>query len=70
MNNTKHCPGFEQFRKLTSFICRCPGCGTEMEIFSDELSRPRLCPQCREQVDFQQCAWHASGGETGTTPER
>lgn len=62
MTTPQHCPGFERFRKLTSFYCRCAKCGAEAEIFSDEFDRPHHCRQCHEPIDFQQCAWHAGSG--------
>ena len=39
-----HCPGFENFRKLSAFTCNCPECGKEIEIFSDEFDRPTNVP--------------------------
>jgi len=62
MTTPQHCPGFEKFRKLTSFYCRCGKCGAESEIFSDEFDRPHTCHQCREPI-FQQCAWHAGSSD-------
>ena len=29
-----YCPGFEQFKNLKSFVCRCPDYGKERKIFS------------------------------------
>lgn len=65
MTTPMHCPGFERLRNLTSFICRCGKCGAEAEIFSDEFDRTNTCRECREPIDFQKCAWHASGGNMG-----
>lgn len=62
MTSPLHCPGFERFRNLSSFLCRCPKCGAEAEIFSDEFDRPHTCRQCRQPIDFTRCAWHATGG--------
>jgi len=33
------CPGFERFKKLSSLILKCPNCGKEKEIFSDEFDK-------------------------------
>ncbi len=55
MSTPVHCPGFEANKNLSSFICKCPKCGKEKEIFSDEFDRPHTCPQCKEQIDFSQC---------------
>jgi hypothetical protein len=67
--NTKplsHCPGFERFRDLQSFLCRCHRCGTEVEIFSDEFDRPHTCKGCHEQIDFTECKY--DGGGTDPSP--
>jgi hypothetical protein len=39
MTTPQHCPGYEQFKHLKSFTCKCPGCGEEKEIFSDEFEK-------------------------------
>ena len=44
MSTPQHCPGFEQFKGLKSFICKCPTCGKKVEIFSDEFDKPHKCP--------------------------
>ena len=51
----QHCPGFEQFKSLKSFVCKCPKCGKEAEIFSDEFDKPHNCKGCNEPIDFNQC---------------
>lgn len=61
MTTPMHCPGFETFRELASFLCRCPGCGKEVEIFSDEFNREHHCPTCKRLIDFSKCAWQAGG---------
>ncbi len=65
MTTPLHCPGFEKFRNLASFLCRCPECGKEMEIFSDEFTREHHCANCKKPIDFTRCAWQA-GGEDRT----
>ena len=52
----KHCPGFESNKNLQSFTCKCPKCGKEAEIFSDEFDRPHKCKGCKEPIDFSQCS--------------
>ena len=37
MTTPQHCPGFEAFRNLKSFQCKCPQCGASKEVFSDEF---------------------------------
>ncbi len=38
MSTPRHCPGFEQFRNLKSFLCDCPNCGKEMSTqTSDQI---------------------------------
>ena len=64
MTTPQHCPGFEQYKNLTSLICKCPACGQEIEIFSDEFDRKHKCPGCKQEVDFTKCQFHASGEDT------
>lgn len=55
MSIPKHCPGFNDLKNLKSFICKCPNCGTEKEIFSDEFNRPHICKGCGKEIDFSKC---------------
>lgn len=55
MNTPQHCPGFEQFKNLKSFECKCPQCGAAKEIFSDEFDKAHKCDQCGQPIDFTQC---------------
>jgi uncharacterized protein (DUF983 family) len=64
MTTPQHCPGHEQFKNLSSFYCRCPNCGKEHEIFSDELSRKHTCKSCGRDIDFSKCELYASGRDT------
>lgn len=41
------CPGSDG-RFITANDVRCPGCGTMVELFSDEMRRK--CPKCGERV--------------------
>jgi len=56
-----HCPGFESLKTLSSFICRCPECGKEREIFSDEFDREHVCKGCGKKIDFSRCKLEATG---------
>jgi hypothetical protein len=56
MSNPTHCPGFEQFKSLKSFTCKCPACGAEKEIFSDEFDKPHVCAKCKAPIDFSKCS--------------
>lgn len=56
MTTPQHCPGFEQFKNLASFNCKCPNCGKEVEIFSDEFDKTHKCGGCGNDIDFTQCA--------------
>ena len=56
----QHCPGFEQYKNLKSFMCKCPECEEEVEIFSDEFDKTHICKACGKQIDFSQCT--LSGG--------
>ena len=55
MSTPQHCPGFEQLKHLKSFVCKCPSCGREKEIFSDEFEKTHLCGGCGKEIDFSQC---------------
>jgi endogenous inhibitor of DNA gyrase (YacG/DUF329 family) len=59
-----HCPGFQELRNLKSFACKCPNCGKEMEIFSDEFNRPHHCTGCGKPIDFNQCSIEAFGSDS------
>ena len=56
-----HCPGFESFRNLEAFTCKCPECGAEKEIFSDEFDKTHKCDSCGKPIDFTQCSIEAAG---------
>ncbi len=45
------CPGQSE-RNLKVIVCRCPKCGYEVEIFSDEDYTN--CPSCKEIVRKQE----------------
>lgn len=55
----QHCPGFEANKNLQSFMCKCPECGEEVEIFSDEFDRSHTCKGCGKPIDFTQCTLDA-----------
>jgi uncharacterized protein (DUF983 family) len=55
VSTPQHCPGFEQFKHLQSFICKCPNCEKEKEIFSDEFDRKHTCKGCGKEIDFTRC---------------
>ena len=63
MTTPRHCPGFESFRNLKSFACRCPSCGKEKEIFSDEFDRKHVCAGCGKEIDFTKCSLEGAGSE-------
>lgn len=58
----QHCPGFQSFKNLKSFMCACPECGEEKEIFSDEFDRTHTCKKCNAQIDFNQCKLEGQAG--------
>ncbi|MGC8658560.1 MAG: hypothetical protein ACP5U1_05745 [Desulfomonilaceae bacterium] len=60
MNTPMHCPGFEANKSLSSFTCKCPNCGTEKEIFSDEFDRTHTCKNCKQPIDFSKCTIESS----------
>jgi DNA-directed RNA polymerase subunit RPC12/RpoP len=63
MTTPQHCPGFEQFKGLSSFVCKCPECGASKEIFSDEFDREHTCPECGKKIDFTQCSLEGSASK-------
>jgi hypothetical protein len=66
MSTPKHCPGFEQFKGLKSFTCKCPNCAKEVEIFSDEFDKKHICRGCHQEIDFTKCT--LIGGASDTSP--
>lgn len=61
MTTPQHCPGFEDFKNLTSFYCKCPHCAREVEIFSDEFDRKHICRGCHQEINFTQCELYGAG---------
>jgi uncharacterized protein (DUF983 family) len=59
MTTPQHCPGFQQFKNLKSFTCKCPKCNAVKEIFSDEFNKTHKCSKCGEEIDFTSCAYEA-----------
>jgi uncharacterized protein (DUF983 family) len=59
MSTPQHCPGFENFKALKSFTCKCHKCGESKEIFSDEFEKPHKCGKCGEEIDFTTCSYEA-----------
>jgi uncharacterized protein (DUF983 family) len=57
----QHCPGFESLKNLQSFSCKCPNCGGEKEIFSDEFDKIHVCGKCGKEIDFTRCSIDAAG---------
>jgi uncharacterized protein (DUF983 family) len=61
MTTPRHCPGFQDFKNLKAFICKCPKCGKERETFSDEFDRKHVCSGCGKEIDFTKCTLEAAG---------
>lgn len=55
MTTPQHCPGFESHKHLKSFVCKCPQCGAQKEVFSDEFEKEHRCSECGQPIDFTQC---------------
>jgi len=66
MSTPEHCPGFEQFKNLKSFVCQCPNCGKETDIFSDEFNKRHICKGCNQEIDFTKCTLRA--GASAASP--
>ena len=54
MSNT-HCPGFESNKTLSEIKIKCPDCGKELEVFSDEADKKVKCPGCETMLDPAAC---------------
>ncbi len=55
VSTPQHCPGYNDFKNLKAFTCKCNNCGQEKEIFSDEFDRPHTCSGCGEAINFAEC---------------
>ena len=64
MTTPQHCPGFQQFKNLRSFNCKCANCGKEIEIFSDEFDKKHRCKQCGQEIDFTKCQLYQDGKDS------
>ena len=51
----QHCPGFESNKSLAEVKVKCPECGKEFEVFSDEIEKKAKCPECGASVDAKTC---------------
>ncbi|OQY57649.1 MAG: hypothetical protein B6245_15985 [Desulfobacteraceae bacterium 4572_88] len=47
-NDHLKCPGLEHTLSVIPEMCSCPGCGNDVEIWSDE--KKRTCPNCNAVV--------------------
>jgi len=61
VSTPQHCPGYADFKNLKSFTCKCPKCGVEKEIFSDEFDREHTCGSCGEPIEFSECQVSGEG---------
>jgi DNA-directed RNA polymerase subunit RPC12/RpoP len=64
MYTPRHCPGYEAYKKLDSFRCKCANCAAEKEIFSDEFDKQHNCSNCGERIDFTRCEHYAGARRT------
>ncbi len=51
----QHCPGFESNKTLGEVKVKCPDCGVEFEVFSDEVEKTVKCTGCGAAVDPKAC---------------
>jgi len=65
MTTPLHCPGLQDLKNLKSFVCKCPNCGKEKEIFSDEFNREHICSGCHQPIDFTKCSIESGAGTSG-----
>ncbi len=55
MSDQQHCPGFESNKSLSEVKIKCPECGAEFDIFSDEADKSVKCSACGANVDAKAC---------------
>jgi len=65
MSTPMHCPGYQELKNLKSFVCKCPECGKEKEIFSDEVNRSHTCSGCGKDIDFTKCSLEGQAATPG-----
>jgi ribosomal protein S27E len=51
----QHCPGFESNKTLNAVKVKCPECGKEVELFSDEMEKNAKCSACKATFDPKTC---------------
>lgn len=54
MTEQQHCPGFENNKSLSEVKVKCPECGAEKTIFSDEMDKNTKCDDCSVSFAPQQ----------------
>ena len=52
----QHCPGFESNKALNEVKIKCPTCGKEWEVFSDEVKKDAKCSACGATFDPKTCS--------------
>ena len=65
MTTPMHCPGMQDLKNLKSLVCKCPNCGKEKEVFSDEFNREHGCAGCKKPIDFSKCTVESEAGTVG-----
>lgn len=55
MSDQQHCPGFEANKTLAEVKVKCPDCGVEFEIFSDEIEKTAKCSACGSSFNPKEC---------------
>ncbi len=49
--SSQHCPGFEANKSISEITVKCPHCGQEKQLFSDELDKQTTCTGCGKSFD-------------------
>ena len=57
MTTPRHCPGFENFKNLKAFTCKCPDCGKEVTFYNDPSVQAQVF-KSREAKDI--FSWYIS----------
>lgn len=50
-----HCPGFESNKSLKEVKLKCPECGHQWDIFSDEVKETVTCRGCGKVIETAKC---------------
>ncbi len=56
MNASVNSHKFTNNNEIQPYICVCPECGNENEIFMGEFKNRQICVSCGCKIEFLKCA--------------